>query len=109
MLKLISATVGLMALVISIAPNAQATTMNPNSVPAERTTRDLHAQVIFQIGTPAYRPVYYPGYYFGWEHARREREWEHRRFEREREHRRFEREWDDDRRPRTEYRRDYLR
>lgn len=111
MLKLISSTVGLIAVVMSIAPNAQAMTTNINPAVGQPAP-DLHAQVIFQIGTPVYRPVYDPGYYFGWELYQREREREHRRFERERErereHRRFEREREHDR-PGTEYRRDYFR
>jgi len=95
-----------MAVVMSIAPNAQAMTTNINPAVGQPAP-DLHAQVIFQIGTPVYRPVYYPGY---WRYQR-EREWEHRRFESEREHRRFEweREHDYPQYPRTEYRRDYRR
>ena len=73
MLKLTSLALGLLT-VIAIAPKSEAMSANNVQSSLQQPAGDLHAQVIFKIGTPEYRR----------REAQRRREMERREAERRR-------------------------
>ncbi len=77
MSKLTSLAIGVLsAIAIAPASPAMAATSNPSAA-VQQPAGDLHAQVIFKIGTPYYQR----GYYSNWEYDRYRRrlEWERER------------------------------